>query len=1049
MPQVTFAYPSNSGQKALHNSTFFFPAGETSYIIGRSGSGKSTLSNLLLKYYEPHSGEIFLDGHRISDLDTNWVRQNITLVQQQSVLFNDTIFQNISLGKTSESSESDVWEAAKIADLEKTLLDLADGVNTVVGLSGKSLSGGQQQRIAIARARLRDTPILILDEATSALDQRSREKVHNLIRDWRRGKTTIVITHDVSQIMDNDYLYVIENGAVAQEGYYNKLARKPNGIFASLLPAQDVSKSRDSLRRMSDPGSPISPISDTPLQPQSTRWSYIQGVFGSSSAQPNSGTFGGIPGTRFSTLGIGSAPLSVLKSDNIWSDQVSEPYTKRMSLAREPHKTFKPPENHIESQKYLHGSVDLTHTQILTSKQTFQPQIEVANKPSRAIKGSHDRQRSISAAADAGTVVIAKREKDSSTSLKDIFVTVWPTLTGKQRLVLVLGFVAAFVVGACTPTFAYVFARLLGVYYTSSNQVVEARSWSLILVGIAITDGVASFSYHYAHEYCGQAWVDALRVKALKRVLAQPKSWFDKEQNSPGRLSELLDRSAEEMRNLLGRFIGTVFVAFCMLCISIVWAFTISWKLSLVTLATGPFLFLATRVFDHVSGKWEEKSNIAAVKASTVFTETFTSIRVVRALTLEKHFERKHTRSVDATLKVGRKRALYSGSLFGFTDSMSYFISALVFFYGVRLFSQKQLSVDEVLQVIQILMFGIANAGATLIYIPQINSSRAAATNMLHLANLPLESHESMGHIRLATPFPIQMKDLSFAYNTHAKTRTLSNIDLVLRPGTCTALVGPSGSGKSTIASLLLGLYPPDFSSSATSSERQALTFNSQPISRLNISSLRTFIATVPQQPHLFPSSILSNILYGLPEDHPFATLPHAECAAKDAGIHEFILSLPDGYNTLIGEGGICLSGGQVQRIAIARAIVRRPSILILDEATSALDAISAKGIREMIGRFLDGEQDQERCVVTISHGVEMMKIADEIVVIEGGKVVEKGGFEELRSLGGRFCDLIGEKGMKGKGKEEESASIGLGLEADIVTPVDPRKKQNWGRGDF
>jgi ABC-type transport system involved in cytochrome bd biosynthesis fused ATPase/permease subunit len=171
------------------------------FIVGKSGSGKSTLGNLLMKYYKPTSGDILIDGHPIQTLDAEWLRQNVTLVPQQSALFNETVYQIIAFGREGHATVEDVLNASKTGDLQQTITDLPEGLSTLVGSNREPLSGGQQQRIAIARARLRDTPILILDEAICALDQMSKQKAMEEIRKWREKKTTIVITHDALKFM--------------------------------------------------------------------------------------------------------------------------------------------------------------------------------------------------------------------------------------------------------------------------------------------------------------------------------------------------------------------------------------------------------------------------------------------------------------------------------------------------------------------------------------------------------------------------------------------------------------------------------------------------------------------------------------------------------------------------------------------------------------------------------------------------------------------------------------------------------------------------------
>jgi len=196
----------------------------------------------------------------------------------------------------------------------------------------------------------------------------------------------------------------------------------------------------------------------------------------------------------------------------------------------------------------------------------------------------------------------------------------------------------------------------------------------------------------------------------------------------------------------------------------------------------------------------------------------------------------------------------------------------------------------------------------------------------------------------------------------------------------------------------------------------------------------------VPQSPILFPTTIFQNIIYGLPEGSPFASLESAVIAARDAGIDEFISSLPNSYHTIVGEGGQGLSGGQAQRIAIARALVRRPKVLILDEATSALDAVSAEMVRDTVKRLMErGRESGEggMAVLVIAHGVEMMRICERIVVLKAGQIVEVGGFEELRRKGGEFCRLIGESGGGGRG--------GV-VEEGVMSPVESRNRRSWMR---
>lgn len=961
-----------------------------------------------------------MDGQRIQDLDTDWLRRNITLVLQQSVVFNETVRKNIEFGKEGITNEVDIMDACSAASLEQVIADLPDGLDTMIGSKERQLSGGQKQRVALARARLRDAPVLILDEGTSALDLTNRIKIMDNIRKWRNGKTTIIVTHDISQILDDDYVYVMEESRVVQEGYRRKLSAKANGTFATFspLPESPVEQSIDlpNIRRNSDPGTPLTGSFEDFVQELTPRFSTQSTLYGPNAANRRSLNMS----NRRLSLGYASiAYANDLQSNNIWTsgidsspsrfDDLQRPGSqfqgRQASEIRQSIRSIGPPR--YQDARFRSIPEHPSGEPSFDRKSLIQhPLSLVSTKTNRDSKVAPI-DSLLECSDDSGENADDSKQKNEKghlnpDTLTKILKTVWPMLNRKERITLLGAFAAAFIVAVSTPAFAIIYTKLLDTFYQKENRNSNALKWSLILLGIAIIDGVACFFSHYALERAGQAWVSALRVEALKRILAQPKSWFEESRNSPGRLNEVLDRNSEEMRNLVGRFAGIVFTAFFMLLISIIWAFVNTWKLTLVSMATGPVIYAVTKTFNRVSGKWENKCNYASEMTTGIFSETFSNIKVVRAFTLETYFEKKHTKATEELYKVGRIRANYSGLLWGLTDAMSFFITATIFYYATVLITKREISIATALQTVNLLLFGISNSTNMLAMIPQINSSRVTATHMLELANLDSSSsHENKGTERLSTIFPVKFNRLSFTYPARFETRTISSFSLSLNPNSTTALVGPSGSGKSTIAALLIGLYPPD------TSTPPPLTFNRVSIANCHIPSLRAFISLVPQTPILFPATILHNIIYGLPESSSCANLPSAIASSKDAGIHEFITSLPQSYNTMVGDGGQELSGGQAQRIVISRALVRKPKLLILDEATSGLDGGSAEVIRETVQKL---KKREGMATLVVSHTAEMMKMAGRVVVMEEGKIIESGGFDELKNrVGGKFGALVGD----------------------------------------
>jgi subfamily B ATP-binding cassette protein MsbA len=229
---VGFSYPG-SARPALDRVTFSIEAGETIALVGASGAGKTTLANLLPRFYRPDSGQILLDGADIATLRLANLRANIALVSQDIVLFNDTVAANIAYGRLAGTSEADVVQAAEAAHAIQFIRDMPEGLATVIGENGVRLSGGQQQRLAIARAFLKNAPVLILDEATSALDSESERHIQAALETLMKGRATLVIAHRLSTIERADRIVVLDAGRVAETGRHADLLAAA-GIYARL-----------------------------------------------------------------------------------------------------------------------------------------------------------------------------------------------------------------------------------------------------------------------------------------------------------------------------------------------------------------------------------------------------------------------------------------------------------------------------------------------------------------------------------------------------------------------------------------------------------------------------------------------------------------------------------------------------------------------------------------------------------------------------------------------------------------------------------------------
>lgn len=231
---INFSYKD---RKVIDNFSLEIPSNKVVAIVGKSGSGKSTLIKLLLRLYDPQKGNIFIDNKNIKNFTQKSIRDNIAVVMQDSVLFNDTVLNNIAYSKEGASKE-EVIRAAKVAHADEFINRLPGKYNSMVGEKGLKLSGGEQQRINIARAVLRNSPILVFDEATSSLDSENEKLIHDAMEHLMKGKTTIIIAHRLSTIMEADIIIVMDKGKVAEIGTHEDLVAQKGGIYAKLFEIQ-------------------------------------------------------------------------------------------------------------------------------------------------------------------------------------------------------------------------------------------------------------------------------------------------------------------------------------------------------------------------------------------------------------------------------------------------------------------------------------------------------------------------------------------------------------------------------------------------------------------------------------------------------------------------------------------------------------------------------------------------------------------------------------------------------------------------------------------
>ena len=412
----------------------------------------------------------------------------------------------------------------------------------------------------------------------------------------------------------------------------------------------------------------------------------------------------------------------------------------------------------------------------------------------------------------------------------------------------------------------------------------------------------------------------------------------------------------------------------------------VEWRLAIALCALTPLVIIGPRwLATRASGaSYERQRDAAAVMSAT--EESLAAHSVIKAFDLQgtmlAGYGRRLAKLYRSTVHANWLSGLQAASISGSGSILLVIAITAGAWFAVR----GELSVGGLVGVIDLLWFMIGNLQALAGVVPSLQRAAAGMARIQEVLDAPEEVAERPG----ARPLPrfagaIELRDVSFGYGASAPA--LSHVSVTIRAGESIAIVGPSGSGKSTMLGLLLRLHDP---------LSGVITIDGHDLRSVTQTSLRTQIGVVFQESYLFDMTLRENIRLGNPE----ASDAEIEAAARDAGIHEFIASLPRGYDTRIGERGGGLSGGERQRVALARALVRRPAILILDEPTSALDAHAEAAFLRTLQKLSKG-----RTVISVTHRLAR-SMADRILVLSGGRLVEDGSHDELIARSGVYSEL-------------------------------------------
>lgn len=466
-----------------------------------------------------------------------------------------------------------------------------------------------------------------------------------------------------------------------------------------------------------------------------------------------------------------------------------------------------------------------------------------------------------------------------------------------------------------------------------------------------------------------------------------------------GGLTARIASDPTQLQQLLGINMAVVLISIFNVFGCIVMAFYFGWKLTILTVCSAAPIILAAGFFRvRYETQFEKMNREVFAESSKFATESIGAFRTVSSLTLESNICCRYETLLKNHTKKAFHKAKFSTLVFAMSDSVSLLCMAFVLWYGGQLLASHEYSPFNYLVVYLSVVQGSTNAGQSLSFGPNVAQAFAAAKRIQSMrphdepesGTTPLDLDDLNRDEKAIRGVRIELKDVWFQYPTR-DVPVLRGLNMKVEEGQFAAIVGPSGCGKTSIVTLLERFYQ---------IQKGTILYHSININKISLRDYRKSISLVAQEPSLFEGSLRENILLGVDETEISDETLYRVC--RDAGIHHFISSLPEGYDTAIGAKGVSLSGGQKQRIAIARALIRNPRVLLLDEATSNLDSETERSVQAVFEKTAKG-----RTMVVVAHRLATVQNADVIFLIGDGRVVETGNHASLLRKRGLYYQMV------------------------------------------
>ncbi|XP_041936250.1 bile salt export pump [Alosa sapidissima] len=560
---------------------------------------------------------------------------------------------------------------------------------------------------------------------------------------------------------------------------------------------------------------------------------------------------------------------------------------------------------------------------------------------------------------------------------------------------MLFGSIGAAINGGVNPVYSLLFSQILATFTmpdaTEQRNAINGICLFFVLVGL--TSFFTQMLQGYAFSKSGELLTRRLRRLGFQAMLGQEIGWFDDHKNSPGALTTRLATDASQVQGATGSQIGMIVNSLTNIGVAIIISFYFSWKLTMVIMCFLPFLALSGGFQAKMLTGFAKQDKESMESAGQISGEALNNIRTIAGLGKERNFVEKYEAQLDAPYHAALSKANVYGACYGFAQCIVFLANSASYRFGGYLVRQEGLHFSMVFRVISAIVTSGTALGRASSYTPDYAKAKISAARFFQLLDrVPkINIYSPQGQTWSDFRGDLEFIDCKFTYPTRPDIQVLNGLTVSVKPGQTLAFVGSSGCGKSTSIQLLERFYDPDHG---------RVLVDGHDSTKVNVAFLRSKIGIVSQEPILFDCSIAENIRYG--DNQRDISMNDIISASKKAQLHDFVMALPEKYDTNVGSQGSQLSRGQKQRIAIARAIIRDPKILLLDEATSALDTESEKTVQEALDKAREG-----RTCIVIAHRLSTIQNSDIIAVMSRGYLMEKGNHEQLMGKKGAYYKLV------------------------------------------